>query len=102
MKNFKVRIGCYTWQVRFVDAQELPRSDGQTRCNTLEILIRDSLDENAKRLTFIHEVIHALLNTQGRFYQNKFTQEEVCEFIAWRFNEIQEIIEIYENNQARV
>lgn len=69
MKDFKVRIGCYTWQVRFVDVQELPRSEGQTRCNTFEILIRDDLDPNAKKLTFIHEAIHALLNTQGRFYQ---------------------------------
>ena len=88
MKDFKVRIGNYTWTVKFVDIQELPRSEGQTRVNTFEILIRNSLNEETKRLTFIHEVVHALLNTQGRFYQNKFTQEEICEFIAWRFNEI--------------
>ena len=88
MKDFKVRICNYTWTVKFVDIQELPRSEGQTRVNTFEILIRNSLNEETKRLTFIHEVVHALLNTQGRFYQNKFTQEEICEFIAWRFNEI--------------
>lgn len=99
MKDFKVRIGNYTWTVKFVDVQELPRSEGQTRVNTFEILIRNSLDEPTRRLTFIHEVVHALLNTQGRFYQNKFTQEEICEFIAWRFNEIQDIIEMYERNE---
>lgn len=102
MEDFKVRIGCHARQVRFVDVRELPRSEGQTRCNTLEILIRDSLDENAKRLTFIHEAIHALLDTQGRFCQSKFTQEEVCESMAWRFNGIQDIIETHEDNQARI
>ena len=101
MKDFKVRIGNYTWTVKFVDIQELPRSEGQTRVNTFEILIRNSLSENTRRLTFIHEVVHALLNTQGRFYQNKFTQEEICEFVAWRFNEIQDIIETYERNEKQ-
>ena len=102
MKDFKVRIGCYTWQVKFVDVQELPTNDGETRYNTFEILIRKTLEEPVRRLCFIHEVVHALLGTQGRCYQKQFELEDVCEFIAWRFNEIQDIIETYENNQTRI
>ena len=99
MKDFKVRIGNYTWTVKFVDISQLPNADGETRYNVFEILIRDNLQEGMRRMVFIHEVVHALLGTQGRCFQKQFDLEDVCEFIAWRFNEIQDIIETYERNE---
>lgn len=101
MKDFKVRIGCYTWQVKFVPKEEINGCDGRTFPNDFKILVRNDLNPIVMRSVFIHEVVHALLDTQGRCYQRKFDLEDVCEFIAWRFNEIQDIIETYERNQKQ-
>ena len=41
---------------------------------------------------FIHELTHAILNTQGRHYQKRFELEELCEFVAWNFDEIERCV----------
>lgn len=99
MKDFKVRIGNYTWTVKFVNPKEIPGNNGEAHYLTQTIYIRNDMTEIATRNVFIHEVVHALLGTQGRIFTKRYTDEEVCEFIAWRFNEIQDIIEVYERNQ---
>lgn len=89
-------IGLYNWTVKIVDRKEIDGNDGRTIPNSLEILIADDLKGTTRELTFIHEVVHALLNTQGRTYQKKFDVEEMCEFIAWKLPEINQIVEQFE------
>lgn len=89
----KQRIGLYTWDVLFVDKEQIKGNDGQTRCNDFQILIRNDLSPITTELVLRHEVVHALLDTQGRVYQKKFDVEEVCEFIAWKLPEINDIVE---------
>ena len=91
-----MRIGLYNWTIRIVDRKEIDGNDGRTIPNSLEILIADDLKGITRELTFIHEVVHALLNTQGRTYQKKFDVEEMCEFIAWKLPEINQIVEQFE------
>lgn len=91
-----MRIGLYNWTIRIVDRKEIDGNDGRTIPNSLEILIADDLNGTTRELTFIHEVVHALLDTQGRTYQKKFDVEEMCEFIAWKLPEINQIVEQFE------
>lgn len=93
-KDFTIRIGNYTWQVQFVPKDLLGDYEGVTHHNLFVIQVRDDLPVMATRLTLIHEIIHALLGTQGRCYQKEFTNEDVCEFIAYRFEEIKACIEV--------
>ena len=101
MKDFKVRIGNYTWTVKFVDQKEIPGNNGEAHYLTQTIYLRNDMPSLATRNVFIHEVVHALLGTQGRIFQKRYTDEDICEFIAWRFNEIQDIIETYERNEKQ-
>lgn len=91
-----MRIGLYDWKVLIVDRKEIDNCDGRTLPNELTIKIADDLKGTVREITFIHEVVHALLDTQGRCYQKKFDLEEVCEFIAWKLPEINQIVEQFE------
>ena len=87
------RIGLYTWEILFVPKENIIGDDGQTKTNDFIILIRDDLPLETTRIAITHEVVHALLSTQGRVYQRKFDVEEVCEFIAWKLPEINDIVD---------
>lgn len=91
-----MRIGLYDWKVLIVDRKEIGGCDGRTIPNSLEIKIADDLKGTTREITFTHELIHALLDTQGRCYQKKFDLEELCEFIAWKLPEIQQCVEQFE------
>lgn len=90
MKDFTTIINGYIWEIVFVNREKIQGNDGQTRPNELRIYIADDLRIEAARLCFVHELVHALLDTQGRCYQRKFELEEVCEFIAWNNSFIEE------------
>ena len=83
MRKYSTLINGFLWNVEFVDREKIQGNDGQTKPNDLLICIANDLNPNAMRLSFIHELTHALLDTQGRCYQKKFDLEELCEFIAW-------------------
>ena len=91
-----MRIGLYEWKILIVDRKEIDGSDGRTLPNELTIKIADDLKGTVRELTFIHEIVHALLDTQGRCYQKKFDLEELCEFVAWKLPEINQIVEQFE------
>lgn len=97
--NFELRIGNYTWSVEFIDKdnEEIKGCDGRTLYNDFRIIIRNDLNYIATKLVIRHEVVHALLSTQGRVFQKKYDIEEVCEFIAYRLNELEQINEQIEN-----
>ena len=96
-KAIKVRIGLYPFTLKFFK-QTNEDYDGITWYRKREIEIRDDLDDEATILLIRHEVTHALLSTQGRTYQKKFDVEELCEFIAYKLPEINQICEFIENS----
>jgi len=91
-----MRIGLYEWKVLIVDRKEIDGNDGRTLPNELTIKIADDLKGITREITFVHELVHALLDTQGRNYQRKFDLEELCEFIAWKLPEINQCVEQFE------
>lgn len=94
MKDIKVRIGLYPFVIKFLNKEDMGECDGRTYHNDRIIKIRNDLDEIATELTLRHEITHAILGTQGRVYQTKFNLEEVCEFIAYKVPEINQIVDI--------
>lgn len=92
--NCKVRIGLYPFKIVSVDKEEIQGNDGLCLNNDRIIKIRNDLDDIATELVLRHEIVHAILCTQGRVYQRKFSVEEVCEFISYKLPEIEQICEI--------
>ncbi len=88
-----LNIGNYKWELKFVPPEEIPECDGRTFYNDFRILVRNDLGRIPARLVIIHEIVHAILGTQGRVYQKEFGVEEVCEFIAWKLPEINAIMD---------
>ena len=91
----KVKIGKHIWSVRRLPPEDMDwqkfKMYGYTWDQHRAIDILDTLSEEDLPLVIKHEVVHALLDTQGRRYQKKFDVEEVCEFIAWNIDEINKI-----------
>ena len=56
---------------------------GEIIYDNLTIYIKDSLCDESKRRVIIHELTHALLNSQGRLYNNNWDREDLCEMFAW-------------------
>ena len=94
MKSFYIKqnIGGYVWNIKFVPYDTKKMVDGECFSNHLEIYIRNDLNESMTRVALTHEITHALLDTQGRVYQEKFNLEELCEFIAWNGEKINQIV----------
>lgn len=95
--GFQLRIGLYPFKLKFVSRDDIKGCDGRCYHTDREIVIAKDMDEVSTILTIRHEIVHALLGTQGRVYQTKFGIEEVCEFIAYKLPEINEIMEKVEN-----
>ena len=91
--NFNIKIGGYNWRINFMSNGTLPYDNalGFTYSNKQEINITNALDMANTEIVIMHEVVHALLITQGRDFDNNFSQEDLCNFIAWNFKEIQRI-----------
>ena len=99
-RMIKVSINNHTWSVRRLSLEDMNWAKcqmyGYTWTQHKAIDILDTLEEKDLPLVIRHEVCHALLDTQGRRYQQKFDVEELCEFIAWNMDEITRITdEIY-------
>lgn len=87
MKNrIKINIYGYEWTIEFVnkDNKSLKGCDGMTYLNELTIFIRKDVNKQMIRSILRHELTHAILCVQGRWYQKKFDKEELCEFIAFQ------------------
>lgn len=80
----RIKIYEFSWEVKFIDVKELPpKTDGVTLYNERIILIRNDLNAITTQCVLRHELTHAILCMQGRWMQKTFSQEEVCEFIAF-------------------
>lgn len=86
-----VDINSYLFRVCFVEPKEIEGSDGILYHNERFIKIRNDLDLVGTKLILKHEIVHAVLLTQGRVYQKKFDLEEMCEFIAYKGTEIERL-----------
>ena len=94
-KEIDIEIGLYPFKLKFFKLTD-EKYDGLTKYNDRTIDIRDDLDDIATMLIIRHEIVHAILCTQGRYLQRKFDVEEMCEFIAYKLPEINEICEYIE------
>ena len=92
-KKVPINIGSYPFQVCLVEPKEIEGSDGILHHNDRLIKIRNDLDKVGTELILKHEIVHAILLTQGRVYQKKFDIEEMCEFIAYQTAEIERLTE---------
>ena len=96
----EIRINDYPWWVERVNVDDLPnKSDGITLYNERKILIRNDLDAITTECVLRHELTHAILCCQGRWSQKTFTQEEMCEFIAFQLPIINKLVEQITNKR---
>lgn len=79
-KNLKIEYNDYRWGI----------CDYKQR----KIYLWKNLSFINKKQTLIHEVTHAFIEAYG-FYQVKFNNEIVCDFVAAHLDEIQKIINAY-------
>ena len=97
-KQINFRLGLYPFTLEFKTREENKGYDGRTWHNERKITVADDLDEISTTITIRHEIVHALLATQGRVFQKKFDIEEMCEFIAYKLPEINEVMGYIENS----
>lgn len=86
----KLNILEHDWEVRFVPKDVLKKelgfdALGFTFIDKFTIDIVDTCSKQEAKRILAHEITHAILSSQGRAFQKKFTQEEVCEYVAWTF-----------------
>ena len=91
-------IGGYPFTLEFKTRDENKGCDGYTWHCDRKIVISTDLDDLATILVIRHEIVHAILGTQGRCYQKKFDLEEMCEFIAYKLPEINDIMTEIDNS----
>lgn len=61
----QVKIGHFTWNVRGVDNFDTDGTWGECDHESLEIRIKKSLPEPHRVVTFVHELMHAMLAHSG-------------------------------------
>lgn len=85
----KVKIGGHLWSVRFMEPHLMrPDENGTCWTNKCCIDIDCTMDEKETKLILTHEIVHALLGTQGRAFQKEYDEESICEIITWNIDEI--------------
>ena len=104
-ESMEVVINNIKWDVQFVSADLLPADYlGYCCSENLTIRVLDTLSKTRRRYTLIHELVHALLQSQGRTYQwEDMNEEDVCELIAWNLDTIYKLvqqIELMANNSS--
>ena len=83
-----ININGYDYTVRLVDKDLIKGCDGKCFINEFLILIRNDLNKEITACVLRHEIAHAILCVQGRWSHNKFTQEDLCEFVGFNANHI--------------
>lgn len=98
LNTVNINILGHDWEVRFLPKKILKQEIGFDVLGftfverfTIDVCIECTAQEVKHILT--HEITHAVLCSQGRAFQRKFTQEEVCEFVAWNHKLISNILD---------
>lgn len=79
----KVKIGSTEWQVIYSDYLSDDQCHGKCYQEKHEIHIADSLTEEAKEETFIHELLHALCYFSGIQDEEKLDEEAICNRLGY-------------------
>lgn len=98
-----IEILGYKWDIDFVspDNPNLYPNDGCCWYNKRLMLIRNDVDKTTSECILRHELVHAILDVQGRHYQRKFDKEEVCEFIAYLNPIITKLVKEVKRNERK-
>ncbi len=100
-KNFKVKIGPYTYDVEYNDkVAKAGGVYGQNHQMELTLYIRPNMLPALTQQTFLHEVIHAIIDVSGLYYRlkedNSPKEEEITNLFTTFFHQfIQDNPEIF-------
>lgn len=85
----KIKINGFIWTVLFFHRTNEP-FDGQTSESAMTIRINVDQNPQIVKSTIAHELCHAFLDSFGfgSFCKNRFTLEELCEFVAMNNDKI--------------
>ena len=91
-----IEINSIPWTVEFVDEEDEDLGTqyvGRTLQWKQRIVVQKKMSYQMIREVLIHELTHATLACQGRYFQNKFSVEDVCEFVGFNADMIIELAE---------
>jgi len=82
-------INCIEWKIRFLPSEQMREGDNGTCWSLKRIIDIDaSLGYQEAKKVLTHELMHALMATQGRSYEEEINNESVCEIVAWNIDKI--------------
>lgn len=87
----KININGIDWNVEFEDEYDPDLGTeyiGRTIQWKQRIVINKTISRQIMREVLIHELTHATLASQGRYFQNEFSVEDVCEFVGFNADSI--------------
>jgi len=95
----KIIINGLPWEVYEKDELDSECSDvttlGHTKFEELKIVLKSGLPLPLKRQIMAHEVMHAIMYSEG-IYRDTYTDEEVCELIAAHAAKIEGIMRTFD------
>lgn len=96
-----ININGIDWTVEFVDETDPDLGNhtyiGRTTEWKQRIVVDKSISHQVKREVLIHELTHATLVSQGRYFQQNFTLEDMCEFVGFNADKIIEMADYVMN-----
>lgn len=87
----KININGIDWNVEFEDESDPDLGTdyiGRTIQWKQRIVVNKTVAPQIMREVLIHELTHATLASQGRYFQQQFTTEDVCEFVGFNADSI--------------
>ena len=87
-----MKIGNHNWKILIVSREEINGDDGQCIPTLLTIKLADDFSGEYRKIAFTHELIHAIFDEQGRYYEKEISHEDLCEFVAWNYDEIERCV----------
>lgn len=98
-----IKINNLTWTIREVETRSTELVVNGNQCfgvckhYTQEILIDETLKPDAKLQVLKHELTHAFIRCCLLDYQEHYTEEDMCEFVALYSEQINNIAKEYFN-----
>ena len=97
----QVKINNLTWTIHEVDTRNAELVVNGAQCfgvckhYTQEIIIDESLKDDAKLQVLKHELTHAFVRCHLLDYKESYTEEDLCEFVALYAEQINNIAKEY-------
>lgn len=102
--GFIVMLNNQAWSVKIINLRDsrlsTPNGDFYGICNfdTYEILVGELENKQKMRLTYIHEVVHAILFSHMLEKKKHYTEEEISELVAKYFYTITHAVNFWDIN----